>query len=207
MRILSTFLMAASAITMLCSAPALATSFNDAVLDENQNFVTDKRGNCVITKWVGGEDPCAMPEPEAPVAAPAPAPAPEPQTLVSKEDRTVYFGFDSAALAESEQQKLVALSQVINGSDKIGDVKIVGYTDQMGSNEYNLKLSQERVRAVQNFLSPLVKLPVSAGDVQLIGAGKAPKSSCSDVNSRAERIECMREERRVEIELRREYKQ
>ena len=181
---------------------AMADSAHDAALDERMNAVFDERGNCVRTKWMGHEDPCAPPKPEpVKVAKPAPAPAPAPEFVVTKDERTVYFGFDSAALDSEAEMKLENLAQKINASDAVKDVRVVGYTDQFGSASYNQRLSERRVAAVRNYLDKHVSLDLSRSEFVFRGLGKAPKTECSTISNRSARIDCMRVERRVELEM------
>ena len=99
------------------------------------------------------------PKPAAPVVvAPAPAPAPvvvapepapaAPQKLVLE---GVNFDFDKAAL---RQEDIAGLDKDVAALKTWGDVNIevAGHTDSMGSDAYNMKLSQQRAEAVRNFL-------------------------------------------------------
>ncbi|MBW8371283.1 MAG: OmpA family protein [Thiobacillus sp.] len=118
------------------------------------------------------DKPCPMPAPPAPVAAapePAPAPAPAyvapapvpapayvapeptpapPQKLVLE---GVNFDFDKASL---RQEDIGSLDNDVATLKSWGDVNIevAGHTDSMGSDAYNMKLSQQRAEAVRNFL-------------------------------------------------------
>ena len=51
----------------------------------------------------------------------------------------VYFGFDSARLREEEKKKLAGVR---------GRVEVRGYASPEGSEEYNLRLSEERAKNV-----------------------------------------------------------
>lgn len=55
----------------------------------------------------------------------------------------VYFDFDSAELKEGEKRKLLRVK---------GKVTVKGYASPEGSEEYNLKLSEERAKNVAEFL-------------------------------------------------------
>lgn len=187
-----------SAISLLAVASAQAGPSKDAAYDERGGFVSDSWGKCVRTKWVENDDPCnptPPPPPPAPVAAPPPPPP-----VVSLEQRTVYFAFDSAELDEEAMNKLNILSQIINQSARIGDVQIIGYTDQIGSSDYNQKLSEHRVKSVEDYLDKRSRLDTQAADIR--GLGEAPpEEQCENLKKRQEKIDCMRTERRVEIEF------
>lgn len=189
---------ACTLITLAAAAPvALAASAQDAAWDERAQPVSDSNGKCVRTKWVDASDPCAPPAPApAPVAAPAPAPMP----VVTLEQRTLYFDFDSAALDAAATAKLDQLSQVINQSQAIADVRIHGYTDQFGSMSYNEALANQRAAAVKSYLDARSRLSSTVGDVR--GLGKSmPAEGCGAVKARTDKIACMAAERRVEVEF------
>lgn len=65
--------------------------------------------------------------------------------------RPVYFDFDSYALTASSQSKLDQLADIMNRFPNI-EVEIVGHTDAVGSEEYNLRLSLNRAKAVAGYL-------------------------------------------------------
>ncbi len=187
-------------ITTLCALSLMASAAHaipqDAAIDERNNFVVDKRGNCVRTKWMETNiDECNPPAPE-PVAKPAPAPAPEP--VVKRELLNIYFDFNSSTLNSEGQHKLSQLSRLINLSRKISDVHIIGFADEIGSSEYNMKLSQKRAKTVESYLDANTKIGASVAEIR--GAGELENESC-DGKKRKERIECLSQDRKVEIKL------
>ncbi|UWR28243.1 OmpA family protein (plasmid) [Sulfitobacter sp. S223] len=101
----------------------------------------------------------------------------------------ITFGFDSAALAESEKPKLDKMCQVLKQSD-INLVRIVGHTDTSGSAEYNERLSTLRAQEVARHLTD--SCGISASRLQTIGMGERFPSNKED--SRAD------ENRRVEFQ-------
>jgi OmpA-OmpF porin, OOP family len=81
----------------------------------------------------------------------------------------------------------------------------VGYTDRIGSDAYNLKLSQRRAQAVKDYL---VTKGIEPNRVYTEGKGEAnPVKQCADpspkgeVKSRAQLIACLQPNRRVEVEV------
>lgn len=189
-------------ISLLIAAaqPSLAQSNQEAAFDKNKGFVVDKHGHCVRTKWMDGDDPCnpTPPPPPPPVAPPPPPPPPPP--VVELEQRTIYFDFDSAELDSEAVYKLNMLVQLINQSKQIAEVTIHGFTDQFGASDYNLKLSERRTQAVEDYLDERSRLDTQAADVR--GLGKAaPEAECGALTKRNEKIDCMRKERRVEVEF------
>jgi outer membrane protein OmpA-like peptidoglycan-associated protein len=101
-------------------------------------------------------EPAPAPAPAYVAPAPAPAPAPAyvapqpaaPQKLVLE---GVNFDFDKATL---RQEDISELDKDVEALKAWGDVNIevAGHTDSMGSDAYNMKLSQQRAEAVRNFL-------------------------------------------------------
>ena len=188
---------------LLLAQPAFSQSAEDAAYDKNSNPVVDSQGDCVRTKWQDENDPCAPPPPPAPKPVAKPKPAPKPLPVVSLEQRTIYFNFDSAELDAESLNKLGDLATIINRSDSIMDVHVHGYTDQFGSDTYNLKLATERAAAVEQYLDRNSRLDTTVAEVR--GLGKAsPEEECQTMKNRTKRIGCMASQRRVEIEFKAE---
>ena len=193
------FLLSACAIVAIAaSAPAAFAAAQDAAWDKRNQPVGDSHGNCVRTKWQDASDPCAV----APAPAPVPvAVAPAPIVpVVALEQRTIYFDFDSSNLTGESSAKLDQLANIINSSAAIADVRIHGYTDQFGSSSYNETLANQRAAAVKTYLDERSRLASNVAEVR--GLGKSsPAEGCNAIKKRAEKISCMAQERRVEIEF------
>ena len=67
----------------------------------------------------------------------------------------IYFEFDQFDIPLDEFFKLKSLLQSINQSSVI---YIVGHTDHIGTNQYNLDLSEKRAIAVQNYITEFTGL-------------------------------------------------
>lgn len=89
---------------------------------------------------------CLPKPPPAPVAAPIPPPAPD--TLVIPD---VLFRFNSSELNSKLYKSLDSLVARIPRQDTI-QLQILGYTDNVGTDAYNLNLSRMRAAAVAEYL-------------------------------------------------------
>ena len=74
---------------------------------------------------------------------------------------------------------------------------IEGYTDRIGSDKYNLTLSQHRADSVKAYL---IGKGIDGSRLSTIGKGKADPVVQCDNKNRAELIKCLEPNRRVEIE-------
>lgn len=79
----------------------------------------------------------------------------------------VLFDTDSYALKTENQQELVTLAKNLQ-KYKLPRLKIVGHTDNVGSEEYNQKLSEERAKSVSDLFFNAGYLPQN---VEIIGRG------------------------------------
>ncbi|MGQ7808104.1 porin OmpA [Hafnia alvei] len=138
----------------------------------------------------------------APVVAPAPAPAPVVETKRFTLKSDVLFNFNKATLKPQGQQALDQMySQLSNLDPKDGSVVVLGYTDRIGSEQYNQKLSEQRAQSVVDYL---VSKGIPADKISARGMGKADPvtgSTCDNVKARAALIDCLAPDRRVEIEV------
>ena len=107
---------------------------------------------------------CASQEAPAPAPAPAPQPAPAPAAPAAPKPAPeaakpkpvaekvtfaadVLFDFDSAAIKPDGKAKLDDLANKMKGMN-LEVVIAIGHTDSIGSEAYNLKLSERRARKV-----------------------------------------------------------
>ncbi|MCR0998801.1 porin OmpA [Serratia rubidaea] len=137
----------------------------------------------------------------APAPAPAPAPVVETKRFTLKSD--VLFNFGKATLKPEGQQALDQLySQLSSMDPKDGSVVVLGYTDPVGKDAANQRLSENRARSVVDYL---VSKGIPADKISARGMGEANQvtDSCGYKNGRATKaqIECLAPNRRVEIEV------
>jgi len=128
----------------------------------------------------------------------APAPAPEVVNKTFNLNSDVTFAFAKADLKPQARNVLDGIygeiAQVNNAN-----VKVAGYTDRIGSDAYNQKLSQKRAETVANYL---VAKGVSQNAISATGYGKANPvtgNKCDAVKGRKALIACLADDRRVEI--------
>ena len=136
--------------------------------------------------------------PPAPESVPMPAPLPPPAPRFEKYSlsATELFGFDSAQL-KLPQPKLDEIANALKGDASVRQVAIIGYTDRLGSDKYNQKLSEQRALSVKNYL---VSGGIEANRLGAQGRGEAnPVVMCTN-KKRADLIQCLEPNRRVEIE-------
>jgi peptidoglycan-associated lipoprotein len=78
---------------------------------------------------------------------------------------TVYFGFDKYTVDSKERAKLDAISGQAQNTKLI----IAGYTDQFGTEEYNLGLSDRRAQSVREYL---VKVGSTETNIEVLALGE-----------------------------------
>ncbi|MCB1949429.1 OmpA family protein [Nitrosomonas sp.] len=146
-----------------------------------------------VVEGCDGYEKVAEAEPEAP----APAPVTPPEKLTFSAD--ALFDFDSAVLKPNGK---VALDEFARGLEGINyDVIVaVGHADRIGNPDYNQRLSVRRAESVKAYL-------VSKGipDSRIFTDGKGETQpvtgSTCDGKGGAALKECLRPDRRVEVEV------
>ncbi|MGH7824459.1 MAG: OmpA family protein [Candidatus Binatia bacterium] len=101
----------------------------------------------------------------------------------------VGFDFDKSSLNDSAHQTLSPIITWLKG-DSGRNVTVAGYTDSIGSEAYNVKLSQRRAQVVKDFM---VQSGVSAERIITRGMGKANPVAPNDTQAGREK------NRRVEV--------
>lgn len=66
----------------------------------------------------------------------------------------IYFAFDDATLSQDAMTSLDSLGEYMEEHPK-AEVLIAGHTDERGTEEYNLALSEERARVAKEYLARL----------------------------------------------------
>ncbi len=79
----------------------------------------------------------------------------------------VFFEFDSFDLKQESLSSLRRLHRFLQDNPKVA-ILITGHTDNLGSDEYNLKLSLQRAQSVQNYL---LKAGIKSDRIKVVGKG------------------------------------
>lgn len=105
------------------------------------------------------------------------------------------FDFDKDTLTVKGKEVVDKVAAQLKES-KAKEVKVAGYTDRLGSEAYNMDLSQRRANRVK---ARLLEDGVVA-QINAVGYGKNPQvKACDDVTDKQALRECLRPNRRVEV--------
>ena len=114
----------------------------------------------------------------------------------------VLFAFGKAELKAEGVEALDGLyKQIVEFQPKDGSAIVIGYSDRIGSEAYNQKLSEARARTVADFL---VSKGMAASKVAIEGRGEADPvtgTQCDGVKGKNELITCLAPDRRVEVRV------
>ena len=106
-------------------------------------------------------------------------------------DSGILFGFDSYSLRDAARENLSNLAVSLNRfSDS--EVLIVGHTDSSGAEDYNQRLSENRVGAARDYL---VRQGVDASRIRAMGLGETEAIATNDTEIGQQ------ENRRVEVAI------
>lgn len=135
----------------------------------------------------------------AEVSKEVPAPVVKhPQTRKINLKAGSWFDFDQAVLKAQYAPELREFAQAVSKMDTINRVVVVGHTDQSGTDAYNQVLSENRAKAVANYL---VAHGVPANALHVVGLGESePVKDCGNPDRPSEATKaCNYDNRRVEI--------
>lgn len=131
----------------------------------------------------------ACPEPEV-AAAPPPPPPPAKGTKIA-EIPGPNFDFNKSTLKPEGRAKVAEAAKILRDNPTI-HVEVAGHTDSIGSDAYNMKLSERRARTVAD---ELVKDGISASRLTVRGYGET--KPVADNKTEAGRAK----NRRVELDV------
>lgn len=203
---------------------ALLALYGTALADETtkEGYLTDSRGDLVKSGtglcWHTGFwtpamaiaecDPVAARPQIAQTATPTSAPVAVPRG-VSFVPYTMeveaLFAYNKSVLTDSGKKKISdEILNTIKQTPQEEVILVTGHADRIGSDEYNLSLSQRRADAARTFL---VEQGVDARRIETKAMGESePVVSCDNVKGRANRnnralIDCLQPNRRIVMEV------
>jgi OOP family OmpA-OmpF porin len=114
-------------------------------------------------------------------------------------DASTFFAFDSARLTQHGRAELDSLARTLGDAEQLGTIRISGFTDRIGPEAYNRKLSRQRAQAVADYLAQTA--PLKERRFQIVGKGEAqPRKRCDDIKGDA-LLQCLAPNRRVEVQV------
>lgn len=142
----------------------------------------------------------AAARPAAPAPTPAPTPAPAPVRITLSADS--LFSFDSTAVQPAGKAELDTLAAGLRGVE-FDRIQVTGHTDRIGSQEYNLRLSNQRATAVKDYLVNSANIPAAKVTTRGVNGAEpvTTAAQCGGQLNRAQLIACLAPDRRVEVEV------
>lgn len=100
-------------------------------------------------------------------------------------DEDVRFGFNQSELTDNARQTLENLLTQLKAENRNVYIEVQGHTDALGTEDYNMKLGQERADAVRRYLSengiPLHRIStISYGESRPVTDNKNRKGRASN---------------------------
>ena len=154
--------------------------------------------------------PAPRPVAAAPVveAAPEPPPAPPPPPPPPPVRKRISFSADSLydfakdTVKPAGKQALDLFAADLRGA-QFDVITVTGYSDRIGSHDYNMKLSTRRAESVKSYLVDTAGIP--ADKIEARGAdGSDPVTKpddCPGEKRTAKLIACLQPDRRVDVEV------
>lgn len=113
------------------------------------------------------------------------------------ESLALYFDFDDSSLTPRSDRQLKIVADILRESK--GKLDIAGHTDDLGTEEYNIKLSERRAESVRQ---TLIKYGVDSSQITTKGLGKNEPRQLVSESDNEEILDAKRgENRRAEIYL------
>lgn len=125
--------------------------------------------------------PAAPPE-EEPELPPAVEKTPVAKVRKVKKNLTVRFNFNDASLLPLQVENISRFVESVRGK-AITRITITGFTDEVGKEVYNIKLSQNRAKAVGIHLQTA---GLTADEINIVGMGELPGAAERALNRKVE---------------------
>ena len=199
---------------LLHSAVLVGLALASGIVTANPNYVDDAgasivrtgTGDCLRTGTWSMEN--AIPQCDPVKTSSAAPPAPPPVEIAAVEPvmhkialkADTLFAFDSARLTDNGRSQLNAVLNQLPEASSLQDqrITITGYTDRIGNDSYNQKLSEQRAQSVRDYL---VSRGLSKDIVDVKGLGSAqPVVNCGNQRGNT-LIKCLAPNRRTTIEF------
>lgn len=111
------------------------------------------------------------------------------------------FDFDESEISHLRPGGIEKLNRLVDNlltAGELAQIKIIGHTDRLGDDDYNIKLSKARAETIRQFL--LAK-NIAAKNISAYGVGKSnPLIECKQTKRDDNLIKCLEPNRRFEIE-------
>jgi outer membrane protein OmpA-like peptidoglycan-associated protein/tetratricopeptide (TPR) repeat protein len=115
--------------------------------------------------------------------------------------RNIFFDYDKATLRDESRNELERLVKLMKDNPTLR-IEISGHTDSQGDAAYNQKLSENRAKAVVEYL---VKAGIDAGRLEFKGYGEAKlqvtDAEVSQMKTKTEKEEAHQQNRRTEFKI------
>lgn len=185
-------------LTMAGGSSFAATGYVD---ESGDSIVRTGYGDCLHTARWSKQNAIAECDPDLVASTEVSAV----ETIMVKDLRPIslqadaLFAFDSATLTDEGRSQLdQTVGSLTARALENKQIEITGHTDKIGSEAYNLGLSERRAQAVRDYLVSK-GLPADAISTQGIGAAQ-PVVSCEGETGTG-LIDCLAPNRRTEIEF------
>jgi len=120
----------------------------------------------------------------------------DPPALTAEDFSTINFGFDQSDITSAAAQLLVTNIELLRENSGVS-IRIDAYTDHVGGDQYNLRLSIRRANSVADFY---ISNGISENRIEKRGLGKAPVA-CSEVEKDAGTPGCEKNRRAESIPI------
>ncbi len=139
---------------------------------------------------------------DKPALAPEPAPAPQHVTKTFALQAGALFPFDGSQLSEEGSEAIADVVHQVNAANVTNATyTVTGYTDRLGSEAYNQRLSEARAQAAADGLVTSGVAPHQIVSVEGKGPANPVTGSECDGLARKDLIKCLAPDRRVEISV------
>lgn len=160
--------------------------------DEDGDGVFDRRDRCPDTPANTPVDHRGCPLPQYPVSVKPAEPA-QSEVITLSDAGDVLFAFNQSELTPTAKSQLDSIMGKLEDADVVS-IKVVGFTDSVGSDAYNQALSQRRASSVAEYL-----LSQGVAPSKITSEGKGESQPVAD----NETDEGRAKNRRVELHINR----